>query len=215
MRLHRAIIHACVGGGGNHLRWLLLLDPEFSIFDGGPVSDKVDYILDQVYPASRHQGNWLEFELKYRNVLNDYIKFAHSDFSPGWELRPGQFDSKINYLMYPADMTRTLQLSRSFYRKSFTDSEIRLFVETVQTERAQAELYAKTQNGLLIDPDDLHSVNLDQLLYNKICNFGNFKDCYPQAKQIHKAWWEAKTRLTGDVAVIKPLLCPYVITEIT
>lgn len=208
--MHRAIVHSCRGGCGNHLRWLLLLDPGFLLFDHGPVADKVDYILSNVYPAERNCKNWFSYEFKYRQVLNEQIKFAHTNFDPGWENRPGQFDSKINYFLYPKNPLVTLDL----YKK-FTHVDQNLYFNTVQYERQQAELYVNSHSGLLLDTADLYTEDLGESLYSRICQFGNFSINFNDAKLIHKNWYTAHQRLNGPSTEPDALYWPYVLTTFT
>jgi hypothetical protein len=208
--MYRAIVHSCWGGCGNHLRWLLLLDPGFLLFDRGPIADKVDYILSNVYPAERNCKNWFRYEFKYRQVLNEQIKFAHTDFSPGWENRPGQFDSDKNYFLYPKDPTLTLDLYKKFVHVNTSS-----YRNTVQYERQQVDLYLATQPGLLLDPADLYTEDLDKMLHSKLCQFGNFAIDFDDANKVHKSWYHAHQRLTGPSTLPAPLCWPYVLTTVT
>lgn len=212
MKSNRAIIHSCWGGGGNHLRWLLMLDPEFFIFDNGPVSDKVGYILDRVYPATRDRLNWFEFEFKYRQVLNEHIKFAHTNFDPGWQQRPGQFDSKFNYFLYPSKPDIIIKFYRALLETTEWNPKT---IDNIKHERLQAINCINQYGGLLVNSEELFFPDLDKLLYDKICSFGNFTNLYEHAKIIHSAWWNSRNRGGRQAANIQPLMCPYVITEIT
>lgn len=67
-----------IGGGGNHLRWICLLDDKFDI-SGITSKDKIDFIIEDVYSDDRDWHNWLEREWRYRDVLDNHIKFGHPD----------------------------------------------------------------------------------------------------------------------------------------
>ena len=69
-------ILANIGGGGNHLRWLCLLDKRFNI---ELVTSKTikDFILQDVYAEQRSWHNWLVWEWKYRNRLQHLIYLDH------------------------------------------------------------------------------------------------------------------------------------------
>jgi hypothetical protein len=207
----RAIVHSAIGGFGNHLRWLLILDSEFVLFDQGPVFNKVEYILEKVYPTNRNPYNWFKFEFKYRQVLNSQIRFAHSNMSPGWENRLGQFDSDFNIFTYPADPNQTFHYHRTLiptFNKEF-------YMQEVGTERIQVEKYLKNYTGLLIDSEKFFCPVLDRYLYNSVCNFCKFENYYEHANLIHNAWWIARNR-TPNVpqAGPEPLLWPYLLTEV-
>lgn len=213
MQLYRAIVHSPPGGAGNHLRWLLLLDPEFIIFDGGVVKDKVSYILENVYPTTRNRYNWFEFEVRYRQLFNDQIKFAHTDLGPGWQNRQGQFDSNFNYFCYPSDSAFALECYRQLGSTLLKiDLEI---LHTIERDKIQVKEYLKNYSGLSVDSNRFFVPDLDELLYNEICDYGKFRKCYNDANTIHKAWWTARNNASRVRATYKPVLCPYLINEIT
>lgn len=189
-----------------------MLDPEFFIFDGGPVVDKLGYILDNVYPNTRNSANWLEYEFKYRQALNQQIKFAHTDLSSGWESRPGHFDSKVNYFSYSANPELLVQ----YHKLVIPQLELDTFFQDAYYERQQAEEYVAQYNGCLIDAEKIFVPVLDQNLYQRMCEFGGFASQYNSASIVHSAWWNARNRTpTKYSASPSPWLCPYVITEIT
>jgi hypothetical protein len=189
---------------------LLLLDPGFLLFDRGPIADKVDYILTNVYPADRCQQNWLAYEFKYRQVLNEQIKFVHTDFSSGWENRPGQFDSAKNYFLYPNDPMVTSRLYSRFVSVNQTT-----YIPMISYERSQAEQYLLTRPGILLDTEDLYTEELSKEFYYKICEFGNLENQYSSAKTIHAAWYAAHNRNINTKIIPGPLYWPYVLTSYT
>lgn len=208
---HRAIIHSAQGGCGNHLRWLLMLDSEFVLFDHGPVVDKVGYILEKVYPETRNPVNWLAFEFKYRQVLNSQIKFAHSNMS-GWKNRMKQFESDYNIFSYPADP----EIGWYYHFRLLYGPNQEHYLKETAIERHRVEQYVKQHPSLLIDSENFFKPTLDKSLYDSICEFGKFENHYSQANLIHNAWWICRNNCPDLNSLMpEPLFCPYLITEIT
>ena len=189
-----------------------MLDSEFVLFDQGPVSNKVEYILEHVYPDSRNPGNWLEFEFKYRQVLNSQIKFAHSDMSPGWENRLSQFDSDYNIFSYP----KNSEIGYYYHVRLLPEFSKECYTREVSVERHQVEQYTKQYPSLLIDTEKFFKPTLDRELYTSVCNFGKFENHYRRANLIHHAWWTARNNFPAvDSIKPEPLIWPYVVSEIT
>ena len=77
-------ILANIGSGGNHVRWLCLLDKRFNIEPAYPpieIGSKTikDFILQDVYADQRSWHNWLVWEWRWRNRLDslDLIYLDH------------------------------------------------------------------------------------------------------------------------------------------
>ena len=70
-------IVAHIGGCGNHIRWLCLLDQTFDI-SSITKKDKFDFILNEVYGKDRTWHNWLTYEWKWRELLNKIFYIANS-----------------------------------------------------------------------------------------------------------------------------------------
>ena len=75
------MIYAPIGGFGNHLRWLLLLDENYTIKLKDQVlitsNEKLEFIKKFVYCEERSWHNWIKFEFRYRIILDQYLKFTH------------------------------------------------------------------------------------------------------------------------------------------
>mgnify|MGYP006272964279 CR=1 FL=1 len=91
-------IHNGLGCGGNHLRWLLLMDDRFVIFHAATTEEKTQYILDNVYPELRNCRNWIKYEFKFRFALHRQIKLAHTHWPVNWEQMPELYNLSLIHI---------------------------------------------------------------------------------------------------------------------
>ena len=85
------LVIACVGGLGNHVRNMCLLDQTIDLHT---VTDKsaVDFMLDDVYTDMRSWHNWLQIEYQYSARLNPLIPVQHPDYTDTqWRVQPTVF----------------------------------------------------------------------------------------------------------------------------
>jgi hypothetical protein len=90
------------GAGGNHLRWLLLIDEKFNFFNFQSITDKVNYILNSIYPLKRTHSNWLDYEWIWRDDLKRFIMFMHPDHDFEWQNKLAQFN-ELNIFIESSD----------------------------------------------------------------------------------------------------------------
>jgi len=167
----------CLGGGGNHLRWLLLLNPEFSYFrDHAP--DNFTFIRDCVYPNNRNWQNWLNFEWRWRLEIDKLIAFSH--------LRPLQSDTKYCALVTDPDLALKHYLK---FNSNLNNTLIDTFKSNVEIYNRQVQAQSKSPNLLIIDSAELFQPTLNRYLYTKIVTWFELKLYYTQASQIHARWW--------------------------
>ena len=74
------LVIACVGGLGNHVRNMCLLDRSFDL---STVTDKstVNYLTSEVYTDFRSWHNWIQIEHQFRSLLDPFIAVQHPDYS--------------------------------------------------------------------------------------------------------------------------------------
>jgi hypothetical protein len=175
-----------MGGGGNHLRWLLLLDPEFSYFRE-QAADNFTFITKCVYPNDRTWQNWLNYEWRWRLGVEDLIAFSHG--------RVLQSDTR-----YCALKTNPEQAIKH-YLKFNTNLNTTL----MQTFKQQTEDYnnkigsIKSDNLMIVDSDQLFQPTLDKDFYLKITEWFNLSDNYDQAATIHSMWWALIKRAEQEI----------------
>jgi len=176
----------CIGSGGNHLRWLLLLDPEFSYFrDLAP--DNFAFINKFVYTDDRNWQNWLNYEWRWRMELDQLIAFSH--------LRELRSDVKYCALVTDPDLAFKHYVK---FNTNLNTTLVHTFKEkTVEYNNRIHSL--NNSNMLIVDSADLFKPQLDVELYRKIVQWFELRDYYEQAAQIHQRWWQLVKRAEQEI----------------
>ena len=255
------------GGFANHLRWILLLDPQFSFqfkdnitqeeikyslvkgidwpefaswgtlkkedlhitilkeilsqFDTDELSrianedyifsepiitleDKLNFILDKVYPHSRSWQNWLVYEFKYRTQLQNLIFVEHNEQLPtSMKDRAHEYNKMIVCQIDPK-LSLRIYIKINSYLNLQTGKD---FIYKIQQENILAEEYSNQhQNVLLLDNTILYNELLDRNFYNKAIEWFGLSDQYDQAKIIHERWYnlhvESEKHMIDDLQKI-------------
>ena len=175
-----------IGGGGNHLRWLMYFDKSFDTMhfssDKSP-TNKLTFIETQVYPKERTWHNWIEFEWKYRKRYNFILNIeVHHDF--------------IEY----KENTKTIILSFNDYteciKKFLVIGDRNMFPNNTLSEikevynRYSNDITSNTYSPLekIITSDAIWEDVLDKKLYYDIINFLELEDHYEYAAKAHILW---------------------------
>jgi hypothetical protein len=178
------IVHGSIGAGGNHVRWLLLLDKKFTL----PGDDKVEFILDKVYPSDRTYHNWLDQEWAWRVQLDTQIIFQHTCWLRGWEHRPDDF-SKYNVYVTSSDAELALKLYKKF-NISLNNTPENFFLDQTTNEYAESVLCRDNwHGGFIFDTVKLYTAELNKDLYQQMVDYCGLDDNYTQAKIIHEQWY--------------------------
>jgi hypothetical protein len=255
------------GGFANHLRWILLLDPQFSFqfkdnitqqeikysafkgidwpefaswetlkkedlhitileeilseFDTDELSrianeadifsepiiileDKLNFILNKVYPHSRGWQNWLVYEFRYRTQLQNLIFVDHNEQLPtSLNDRAHEYNKIIVCQVDPKLALRTyIKINNHLNHMSPGD-----FIYKIQQENILAQDYLnKHQNVLQLDNTILYNEILDRNFYNKAIEWFGLSDQYEQANIIHKRWYrlhvDAEKHMIDDLQQI-------------
>lgn len=190
-----------VGSGGNHLRWLLFLDSRYHLtLEGIPLSsinDKVNFIVQYVYPDHRTWNNWLAFEFRYHEQLNYYLKYTHnySDFYDG---------------LKTVGMKITPEIAFNHYYKfnpGISHSK-ETFGKQIHRENWISQLLNKEfEHFTLIDADKLFFPVLDQEIYYNVINFLELEDHYETAQKIHTKWFDLNRK--AEIQIMKDLQTIY------
>jgi hypothetical protein len=172
------------GGFGNHLRWLAMLDPKYQYTLGDSIvktpDDKVNAIKQFVYPSNRNYNNWLQFEFKYRNYLNRYLKFTHDAIDVFDECKTILCvnNSELGYNVY-SKMNRTLNKNtkEQYFQANERHNKFCQFA---------SEYYQTTK---IVDTSLLYSPILDKTVYETVCAWFALDNFYLQAQEIHQTWY--------------------------
>jgi hypothetical protein len=191
-----------IGGFTQHIRWLLLMSPNYNSLDKlnytsavvygkrFPLKseDKVNFIKEHIYPSDRRCFNWLSEKYMYREVLDKTLLHTHDL-------------SKINN--EPAIIiTMDPYFSYNFYLK-FTPNislDRQGFIDQVTLQNEQNTEYANTHNNcLLIDTQSLYSPILDRKIYDDMISFLSIENVYDSAQAIHKLWYDLRKGSEEDI----------------
>ncbi|CAB4128605.1 hypothetical protein UFOVP112_44 [uncultured Caudovirales phage] len=176
-------IVAPVGGFGNHVRWLMILDPSFVLVTQArdvpvvldTIEKKLEFITDLVYPIDRTWHNWLEFEWRYREDLNKIIAFSHG---PLW----------------PTTKTLVLQVSPDLAYKSYLKFNSNLNTRSrVRFINDVTDLNALNYFGIdhcILNSDVLFTPTLSDYFYNQLINFFGLENLFEHASIIHNLWYD-------------------------
>jgi hypothetical protein len=207
-----------IGGFGNHVRWLSLLDnryqcvikasnfqhpseqwkinpiESYKFYDFVSMDTKLEFIKTWVYPDRRTWHNWLIFEWKYREQLNEILPVTHEyKFN-----RPGGPQRKELYLRVTPDLAYRcfLKFNTSLNNTSpaWMKSAISEFNQV--TERYCLEFNKDT---LYLDVDSLYNEQLDRELYQQLINFFELDDNYEVANQVHKVWYNLHRKAEKEI----------------
>lgn len=191
-----------IGGFTQHIRWLLLMSPNYNSLDKLnyvsamiygkrfplKAEDKVKFIKEYIYPEERRCFNWLDEKYMYREVLDKTIIHTH-------DLSKIKDEPAIIITMNP-------EFSYRFYLK-FTPNiglDRQGFLNQVNIQNKQNIEYAQTHsNCLLIDTEQLYSPVLDRKIYDDMINFLSIENVYDQAQTVHKLWYDLRKGSEEDI----------------
>jgi len=195
---------APIGGFGNHVRWLALLDPVFQ-FEATPLAEprfknipdpsrhikfldpdsKLESFRTQIYSTNRSWTNWLCIEFLYREDLDQLIVFDH---------RKDEIDGVDKNLVLTVDPDLALQ-SYFKFNSNLNHCTPEIFKEQSQwfTRNAIRNSSSKLENKI-INVNSLYQSTLDREFYNSMIEWFGLSDCYDLANQVHGLWFDAHQR---------------------
>lgn len=191
-------INAPIGGFGNHVRWLAMLDPVFQ-FECTPLKEprfkkipdpsrhivflnaqsKIDSFITQIYSPSRSWHNWLWMEYLYREDLDDVLIFGHR--TTGSE----QIDKHLILTIDP-------ELALKSYFK--LNSNLNHCTPNIFKKQTVFQIDTSLSNYKVLNVDCLYQPVLDRTFYNSLIEWFDLNDCYDIANQIHGLWFDAHQR---------------------
>lgn len=187
------------GAGGNHVRWLLSIDPRVNLrFFKGSVDEKVNWICQKIY-KDRTWSNWLEIEWQYRNYFDSIIKIEHEAFQgyeriddPVWQSRKQLFLTVDDYMMtayhYFMINIKSSSIVKHHAAGDFKrwDDQLTLFKNS---NLANKQIL---KSDCIVEP----TLNLDW--YKKIIDWAGFDNLYEQACQVHAAYYQCRQQSAKD-----------------
>jgi hypothetical protein len=187
------------GAGGNHVRWLLSIDPKFNFpFCNGSIDEKINWICQNIY-KDRTWHNWLATEWQYRVRLDSIIKIEHSLTQPGEMFNDTTWQSKKQLLLIVDDNIMAsyhyfmvnIGLNNQIKHKVVSDlRDWRDLTENVKNYNLPSKQIL--QSDCITEP----TLNLDW--YKKVISWAEFDNLYEQACRIHTAYYQCRQRAAKD-----------------
>jgi len=178
------------GAFGHHVGWLLWLDDSFqNIWLANQEyqtiwSDKVEYILDYVYPLNRTWYNWISYENSWRiiekDILNNTFKCHH-------ELEGINETSPV--LLLTCDVELVYKSYLKFGIDWVANTREDVFKRIQEYNDFAENNFIKTTENTTIDTTCLYNSVLNRDWYEKLTQFYMLDDNYDKAKIIHKRWF--------------------------
>jgi hypothetical protein len=187
------MVYAPVGGFGNHIRWLALLDKGYTLNFNDQlltsVTEKIEFIKNFVYCSDRTYHNWLKFEFKYRLELNSHLLFTHD--------MTNMFDEcKMLAIKCDPDVVHHAYVK---FNPGLNGINKETFLKMVNKQNKMcifAEQYLDTVK--CIDSTNLFQPTLDNTIYNDISTVFNLDNYYSEAQEIHTLWYNLHLKAESE-----------------
>lgn len=184
------------GSSGNHLRWLLSLDPTFNMSDCPDIKQRPQWIKDNIY-SRRRWNNWLEYEWRYRTDLDKVLKVTHSISEPGDSYQDTSWQNLKQLVLTPHDLQ---SVGMHYYmlnigmNNATYDRFISMTTYWIKTVDSVKKLNLPTK--LFLPSDPLHQLVLDREWYNTVINFFGYSDQYELAAELQEYYFQTRVRAT-------------------
>jgi hypothetical protein len=189
-----------MGLGGNHVRWLLSLDPKFDLkcCYSNKLEDKVKWICNNVY-TKRTWNTWLTKEWHYRGKLDSSIGLAHFLPNISEVLMDTTWQRKKQLLLRADDYT-TIGYHYFMVNLGLNNQTLSVVLdqfkdwETSLEKVKNCNLASKT----ILTSDCISEPTLNQEWYQKIVAWAGYDDLYEHANQIHALYYQARQQAAQD-----------------
>jgi hypothetical protein len=193
------MIYAPIGGFGNHIRWLLLLDNNYKLeLDDRilvSVEDKVKFITTTVYSNDRTYNNWLDYEFTWRYKLDLVLKFTHdmTDF----------FDNLMS-IAVTVDPELALRCYEKF-NPSINNISKENFLKQIRKQNLMCEFASNALDTVIcIDSTKLFQPILDKEIYNRATKFFDLESNFDHANTIHQVWYRLHIKAENEWLLSQP-----------
>jgi len=156
------------------------LVPDLKCLKLNTITEKIDFILEYVYPYNRNNENWLEYESRYREQFND-IKLSHS---------LDDADKYINKMSLILDPNICYENYIRFY--PLFANKRKGFIKNVKKFN---DIAIKKYDQCVIDISVIYNKNLDYNTYKAMISCFNLADNYEYACKIHERWYEIHSQI--------------------
>lgn len=183
------------GAGGNHLRWLLYLDPQYQDPFGHYVTaeQRAEFICTKVYGADRTWNTWLRWEWHYRTMLDGQINISHN--YANWKDLLGQPTLFVTFKDYQLPLTHYFHINLGLNSTTPEDMLRRFHQRDQDLQNIKAENHKQFE---FLFADCVFDAELNQTFYQQLTEFFGFDQCYEQAAQVHRAYTQCRQRSARD-----------------
>lgn len=186
------LVIACVGGLGNHVRNMCLLDDSFDL---STVTDKspLEYLAKDVYTDFRSWHNWMQVESQFREPLDQFITVQHpgNNVDNRWRVEPTvctTIDPETCYHHYLKFNSNLNNLTKSYFKK--------LTQQNVDHWQSIADTHDNV-TSLSVDP--LFEGDLDQSWLDQLNTAFGLNIDHQSAKEVHAKWQKLNHRAEREV----------------
>jgi hypothetical protein len=194
---------APVGGFGNHVRWLALLDPVFQFVltpsvDGGfskitdssrqitflDAESKLESFRTQIYSSKRSWDNWLWMEFLYQETQQVFQLEHLCTLVDGVDKNlVCTIDPELALQCYFKLNSNLNHCTPNIFKK-----QVRQVVDSALSNPSR-----RLENKIM-NVDCLYQPVLDREFYNNMIEWFGLSDCYDLANQVHGLWIGAHQR---------------------
>ena len=189
-------IHFPAGSGGNHVRWLLFLDPKFqSDLCNNTIDAKLNFIKNNIYNNTRSWQNWLNFEWKFRNKLDHLVLLSHNHHV--------ELDNDKKELFLTVNDPYPFLTHYRHINLGSNSQTIETLVNTFKNKwQTNIEWIKKSTVGILnkkiIYADTLHDRILAKDFYQTIIDYYQFDNNYEYACKLQEMYYQCRLNSQKD-----------------
>lgn len=184
-----------VGAGGNHVRWLLAVDPLYqNTAFSGTSAERAQWIVDNVY-TDRTWYSWLSKEKHLREPMADAgITLTHNYEIDSWNLWQ---DKKQLFLVN--DNVDQIALQYAMFNLGMNNYTPAQFISAAkQWTKTVSEIAVGCKNKTVLLSDCLFDKELNYDWYSNITKWAGFDNYYDDAVKVHYAYYKARQRCAKE-----------------
>ena len=185
-----------IGGGGNHLRWLCLLDPSFDLRDITQKT-KLDFILQDVYSDDRDWYNWLNRESTHREALDKHIRFGHPDKKDFERIIN---DRTVNPLLYLVNRPETCYKHYLKFNSRLSNRTKEHFIKEITGNNQVIDYTARTNKKIIVmDGEFLFERSLNKDKISELNQNFNLEVEFGLARVVHEKWFDLNRKAEENI----------------
>ena len=160
------------------------MDEQFTLLGALTIHDKVDFILSNIYPTERTWQTWLNYEWRYRDLVDSLIHFDHTHIDAKF--------AKSIYINTSPNLCLRHYIKLNSQLNGFTIPEFLISIEENCTNIKQYDMFT-------VGADAFFQEELPRKEYTEIINHFNLRCHYNEASIIHKRWYSLNRKAEGEI----------------